>query len=219
MTEVSSNRKDRTSVNGIPVVFGSPIFSSEEGLAYPSAFHCFSCRKAYYCIVQDNPWYSVARHTCPHCNQCQIPTLDILLPINARELDPNLDYFYHQIQDNEFIDLNEVDDCEDFALEFNEPVFRLVFSEYLQESEKPLHKIVNLRLLALVIHAVRCCSGQHSNVKQANLCRQTKILLLHISRCRSLDCLFPYCPPCRSVLCYLSSFPSEIVMKGVKGKH
>lgn len=233
----------------------TPISKDPALQPYLAAFHCYYCRQPYYCKVYENPWYVVPKHVCPYCTKEQIPTFDINLPINARELDPNVEYFYNQIKDDEFIDLSQVDDCEDFALEMSEPVFYLVFQEHLSDhnntassSSTHHHQVhggddlsttastedgvlveddrvkrsnvqnlasnVDLRLLALVLHAVRCDTWQHSSAKETSLCRNMKILLLHIVNCKSLDCMFPHCTACRSVLSYLSNFPSETILKG-----
>lgn len=217
----------RVSTLPFPVIYSPPKLPILEGRQpYVVAFHCSCCRLPYYCVMQENPWYGVYHQTCPHCQKSQIPTLDINLPINARELDPNVEYFYNQVKDEEFLDLTDVDESADFSLEMTEPVFRLVFADHIKdemgESASPafkkLQEAVNLHLLALVTHAVSCNTFQHSSAKHTNLCRNTKILLLHMASCQKLDCLFPLCPPCRPVLSYLSCFPAEATVKKEKMK-
>lgn len=222
-SSVSSSGPYCVSPLSFPILYPpSPTASnvSEQSQPYMVAFHCSRCRKPYYSIMHENPWYTVYKHTCPHCHQLQVPTFDINLPINARELDPNVEYFYNQVKDDEFLDLNDVDESPDFSLEMTEPVFRLVFADQIKDdndqvssSWKYWQENVNLRLLALVSHAVCCNTFQHSSAKHTNLCRNTKILLLHIAGCQKIDCLFPLCSQCRPVLSYLSCFPAEATLK------
>ena len=48
----------------------------------------------YTCVVNDNPWWAVYQHTCPKCNNKQVPRLDISLISNAIESDPNVIALY-----------------------------------------------------------------------------------------------------------------------------
>lgn len=204
--------------------YESPV-SIEQSRRKPFAanFRCSLCRRTYLNTVYDNPWYVNVREQCPHCKECQMPTIDIDVPINARELDPNVESFYQCVEKDEYLDLKTVDECEDFAMELTEPVLKLIFAEQFpdallnirlptQRENQSLSDVVNLRLLSLVIHAVQCRCLRHINVKQTTLCHNTKVLLLHLIRCRKLDdCQFPHCFDCRSVVSYLSTFPVETV--------
>jgi hypothetical protein len=44
--------------------------------------------------VQDNPWWAVYTHECPHCHALQVPRIDINAPTNAVSLDPNVTALY-----------------------------------------------------------------------------------------------------------------------------
>lgn len=184
------------------------------------AYQCSCCQKYYSDVVTDNPWYHMVRHECPHCHREQYPFLDIHVAVNGRELDPNTTSYYEELHDEEFLDLAAVNDSDDFSMTLTQPLLELLFSgDHLtlagaegigSEAEgKTLTELIDLRLLALVTHAVRCKNVQHSALKQTNLCRNTKVLLLHMTSCKKEDCSFPCCKLARPVLCYLSCFPSE----------
>jgi hypothetical protein len=191
---------------------------------YAVYFYCSCCFKGYHSIVYSNPWYCIHRQSCPHCGKEQIPMLDINLPINARELDPNMEFYYNEMTDEEFLPgFSEiVENCDEFSSELSEPVIKLLFAENFFEpaQAKYLQEHVSLKLLLLIVHAVRCSkqtsisssSSLHLNPKHLTICRNAQVLLLHLMNCRkATDCLFPFCTACRPVLCYLSSFPSELV--------
>ncbi len=183
------------------------------------AYQCSCCQQRYSDIVTENPWYHMVRHECPICHREQYPFLDIHLAINARELDPNTSFYYENLHDEEFLDLETVSETDDFSMTLTEPILDLLFSvdhrpvsnivAGLEAEGKSLADLVDLRLLALITHAVRCQNVHHSAVKQTNLCHNTKVLLLHMSTCHQEKCIFPCCTSARPVLKYLSSFPSE----------
>lgn len=183
------------------------------------AYQCSCCQQRYSDIVTENPWYHMVRHECPICHREQYPFLDIHLAINARELDPNTSFYYENLHNEEFLDLEAVSETDDFSMALTEPILDLLFSvdhrpvsDSVAGSEaegKTLADLVDLRLLALITHAVRCQNVHHSAVKQTNLCHNTKVLLLHMSTCSKEKCIFPCCISARPVLKYLSSFPSE----------
>jgi hypothetical protein len=191
---------------------------------YAVYFYCSCCYKGYHCIVYSNPWYSVHRQSCPHCGKEQIPMLDINLPINARELDPNMEFYYNEMTEEEFLPgfVDIMNNCDEFSLELLcDPILRVVFAEsfYPPSFASFLQKSIDLPLLSLIIHALRCskspaqASSLHINPKHGNLCRNVKILLFHMIGCKkSTYCLFPYCSTSRPILSYLSTFPSESVM-------
>jgi hypothetical protein len=191
---------------------------------YAVYFYCSCCFKGYHSIVYSNPWYSIHRQSCPHCRKEQIPMLDINLPINARELDPNMEFYYNEMTDEEFLPgfVEIIDNCEEFSLELLcEPMLRLVFAEsfYPSSVASSLQKLIDLPLLSLLIHGLRCskspalAASLHINPKHGSLCRNVQVLLLHMIGClKSSNCLFPFCSNARPILSYLSTFPSEGVL-------
>jgi hypothetical protein len=228
MEIVSSPLKTNTVASPVSASFfittADPPSDNPSLQPYAVYFYCSCCFKGYHSIVYSNPWYSVHRQSCPQCGKEQIPMLDINLPINARELDPNMEFYYNEMTDEEFLPgFSEiVDNCEEFSSELSEPVIKLLFAENFFDpaQAKYLQKHVSMKLLLLIIHAVRCSkqtsisssSLLHLNPKHLTICRNAQVLLLHLMNCQKVtDCLFPYCTACRPVLCYLSSFPSEIV--------
>ena len=57
-------------------------------------YTCYLCDQQYSQNVVENSWWAVFRHECPHCNQMQVPRIDITASINAIELDPNIVSLY-----------------------------------------------------------------------------------------------------------------------------
>lgn len=180
-------------------------------IPYPVIYKCSKCSKKYYCIVQDNPWFSLQYHPCPCCKLNQIPIIDIALPQNARELDPNMKLLYHEVLDEEFIDLSKagsiplyLDDAVLVALFPTEPSIQKACEDKVPKDL--LDGNINFRLLALILHT-KSCDNLHGSAKEHELCYHTKVLLLHIQQCSCTNCTFPFCQSGKRILKYLSFFP------------
>jgi hypothetical protein len=74
-------------------------------------------------LVQDNPWWAVYTHECPHCHALQVPRIDINAPTNAVSLDPNVTALYTEggdINCEESVNLSDLftsddDSCSDMS--------------------------------------------------------------------------------------------------------
>eukprot|EP01040_Poterioochromonas_malhamensis_P006478 gene6478-6978_t len=185
-------------------------------------YSCSICSEDYQCTVNENPWWAVYKHECPHCKQFQIPRIDISTASNAIELDPNVIALYGEgIEDGgDDEDSDNIDECngmdeddiedldfesEDDSFEFREPANPASTDDEIDSMKKDEAS----KLLILMCHA-RTCSGRHSSPKHEEICRSTKFLMLHIRDCKGMDgqgreCQFPWCKPCKKMLKHLSS--------------
>lgn len=183
-------------------------------------YSCSICSEDYQCTVNENPWWAVYKHECPHCKQFQIPRIDISTASNAIELDPNVIALYGEgIEDSgddegddseEYTDDEEVDGEIDEGLDegrsSNADLTKIEDSFF--DGEGLLAKDEASKLLILMCHA-RTCSGRHSSPKHEEICRSTKFLMLHIRDCKGMDgqgreCQFPWCKPSKKMLKHLS---------------
>lgn len=184
-------------------------------------YNCSICGEGYQCTVNDNPWWAVYKHECPHCKQLQVPRIDINLGSNAIELDPNVIALYGEgIEDSgedgdqdDYSDEDEYEvdgidggEVEDGATEGGDGMAPA--EEKAFDGEGLLAKEEASKLLVLMCHA-RTCNGSHASPKHAEICKSTKFLMLHIRDCKGTDvhgreCLFPWCKPCKKMLRHLT---------------
>ena len=59
-------------------------------------------------MVQENSWWAIYRHSCPHCGEVQVPRIDINAEQNAMELDVNVMALYGEGGDGDEEDSDEV---------------------------------------------------------------------------------------------------------------
>eukprot|EP01041_Mallomonas_annulata_P005795 gene5795-11698_t len=57
-------------------------------------YQCSKCGEGYQRVVDENSWWAVYVHECPHCRESQVPRIDINAGPNAIELDPNMIALY-----------------------------------------------------------------------------------------------------------------------------
>eukprot|EP00607_Mallomonas_marina_P000157 CAMPEP_0182428082 /NCGR_PEP_ID=MMETSP1167-20130531/21007_1 /TAXON_ID=2988 /ORGANISM="Mallomonas Sp, Strain CCMP3275" /LENGTH=403 /DNA_ID=CAMNT_0024610743 /DNA_START=34 /DNA_END=1246 /DNA_ORIENTATION=- len=60
----------------------------------PAEYQCSKCSENYEITVEENSWWAIYVQECPHCNELQIPRIDINSSINAIESDPNMIALY-----------------------------------------------------------------------------------------------------------------------------
>ena len=196
---------------------------------------CSVCNTAYQCIVNDNPWWAVYHHECPHCKAVQVPRIDIALNCNAIEIDPNVGALYGDgiddncidgdesesecvSEDNVSIDEREISPHENEIDEIEvESVFDVQEDLLDEEEDKGFdgegllgHEEAS-KLLVLMCHA-RTCTGYHSSPEHEEICRSTKFLMLHVRDCTARSCLgkecrFAWCMPCKKMLKHLTRCP------------
>jgi TAZ zinc finger len=164
-------------------------------------YQCSLCSENYSMGVQENPWYTVCIHECPHCKMQQVPKFDINAPCNSIELDPNIIALYGEGVDDEDC-VGEEDEVEDGNGEDQEEEDHPFGTEGSLEFEEAS------KLLVLMCHA-RTCTGVHTSAKHSEICKSTKFLMLHIRDCNGIDiygndCKFPWCTPCKRMLKHLT---------------
>ena len=167
--------------------------------------------------VQENPWWAVYTHSCPHCSSLQVPRIDIELPVNALELNPALAVLYGQDCiseiDTDMSDLeSDGDNSSDYEVVFSStpPAVPDSLSPTEPDNSKLLSEETNRSLLRLMCHA-RYCPGTHCvrGPEHAAVCRSTKLLMLHLRDClcysedNKVQCSMPWCGPCQPLLQHL----------------
>lgn len=171
-------------------------------------YHCSCCSGSYSMSVQENPWWAVFIHECPHCKSKQIPRFDINVANNAIELDPNIVALYGEGMDDDDDDdcaLDDDEEDEEDEIGANQPEEECFgVGGCLDHDEAS-------KLLVLMCHA-RTCTGIHVSQKHADVCKSTKFLMLHIRDCNGIDiygnnCKFPWCLPCKKMLQHLTKCP------------
>lgn len=75
-------------------------------------YSCSVCNTPYQCMVNENPWWAVYHHECPHCKAVQVPRIDISLASNAIEIDPNVGALYGDGIDDNSVAGDSEDDFE-----------------------------------------------------------------------------------------------------------
>merc|ERR1711998_46795 len=167
-------------------------------------YQCSCCSNTYPMTVQENPWWAVFIHECPHCKSNQVPRFDINAPNNAIELDPNIVALYGEGVDDDddcVLDDEDEEDEEDENGE-NQPEEECFGVEGCLDHDEAS------KLLVLMCHA-RTCTGIHASQKHADVCKSTKFLMLHIRDCNGIDiygnnCKFSWCMPCKRMLQHLT---------------
>ena len=176
--------------------------------------------------VQENPWWAVYTHSCPHCSSLQVPRIDIELPVNALELNPALAVLYGQDCiseiDTDMSDLeSDGDNSSDYDVVFSSsPSAPPAVSGSVKtpdflpatgpDKSKFFSEETNRSLLKLMRHA-RHCPGTHCvrGPEHAAACRSTKLLMLHLRDCscysedNKVQCSMPWCGPCQPLLQHL----------------
>ena len=173
-------------------------------------YQCSNCSHNYSRIVADNPWWAVYRHDCPSCHTNQVPRIDINKEENAIELDPNVLALYGEgVEDS--ADEGDGDDEEECGEEGSETSFERD-SEDLDVSgsvptcyvaEGNLYPDKASKLLVLMCHA-KSCRGVHSSPAQSQVCKTTKLLMLHLRDCKDLNCSHSSCASAKNLLQHIS---------------
>jgi len=168
---------------------------------------CSVCNEGYRTQCNENPWWAVYVHTCPKCHSNQIPRIDITLPANAIEIDPNEIALYGEGVEDSGDEMCDDDSDSDSIVE-EDPEER-ARDAHPFDSEGMLSSDEASKLLVLMCHA-RTCNGTHRSKKHAEICKSTKYLMLHIRDCNGVDvhgreCQFSWCFPCKFMLRHLSN--------------
>lgn len=139
---------------------------------YLVTYQCSLCCESYQKYVLGNSWYLLRKDVCPFCCQPQIPYIDIELPGNAREMDPNTEFLYtdEPLPQLDQLDFDKGDD-QYFTLPLtSDEILFLVSRKLSILKEKPritieiakrlveLAKRINLDSFALIYHTQHCSS-------------------------------------------------------------
>ncbi len=169
---------------------------------------CSVCNESYRAQCDENPWWAVYVHTCPKCHSNQIPRIDITLPANAIEIDPNEIALYGEGVEDSGDEMCDDDDSDSDSIVEEDPEER-ARDAYPFDGEGMLTADEASKLLVLMCHA-RTCNGSHSLKKHSEICKSTKYLMLHIRDCNGVDvhgreCQYSWCYPCKFMLRHLSN--------------
>ena len=171
-------------------------------------YFCSVCNEGYRAQCDENPWWAVYEHTCPKCHANQIPRIDITLPANAIEIDPNEIALYGEGVEDSGDEMCDDDDSDSDSI-VEEDAEERARDAYPFDDEGLLTADDASKLLVLMCHA-RTCNGHHSSKKHSEICKSTKYLMLHIRDCNGIDvhgreCQYSWCYPCKFMLRHLSN--------------
>lgn len=171
-------------------------------------YFCSVCNEGYRTQCDENPWWAVYAHSCPKCHSNQIPRIDITLPANAIEIDPNEIALYGEGVEDSGDEMCDDDDSDSDSIGEEDPEERAK-DAYPFDGEGMLTADEASKLLVLMCHA-RTCNGSHRSTRHSEVCKSTKFLMLHIRDCNGIDvhgreCQYSWCFPCKFMLRHLSN--------------
>jgi hypothetical protein len=144
----------------------------------------------------------------------QVPRIDINLPFNAIEKDPNVGALYGDGVDDiaigngsDYDGSEDGDDASDESDDDEHPEANNISKKNLEvqafDGEGLLAREEASKLLVLMCHA-RSCTGRHSSPQHAEICQSTKFLMLHLRDCTSPECSQAWCSPCKKMIKHLT---------------